>query len=155
MKYLFLFSILLFTSCQQASGDYQLKYVQDGDSVILCCDKNETFVVRLKDIDAPEKNQPFAQESRSYLKQLLQDQSLQLIGKEKDRYGRLLVDIVINEESVNKLMVESGHAWVWRYSENLKLQWLQKQARKNKLGLWALPEPKRIEPWEWRKQQRK
>ncbi len=147
--------LLSATACQQASGDYQLKYVQDGDSAILCCDKGETFIVRLKDIDAPEKDQPFANQSKQYLKQLINGKSLKLIGKKKDRYGRLLADIIVDEESVNKQMIKTGHAWLWRYSENLKLQWLQKQAKKQKLGLWALPESQRIEPWQWRKQNKR
>lgn len=155
MKYLFAFTLLLLAGCQQASGDFQLKYVQDGDSVILCCDKGDTFIVRLKDIDAPEKNQPFAQQSKRYLQQLIKGKSLQLIGKEKDRYGRLLADIIVNEESVNQQMIETGHAWVWRYSESLKLQWLQKQAKKKQLGLWALPKSQRIEPWQWRRRHRR
>ncbi|WP_251358602.1 thermonuclease family protein [Kangiella sp. TOML190] len=152
MKIVFCISLFLLSACQQASGDYQLKYVQDGDSVILCCDQGETFVVRLKDIDAPEKHQPFASESRDYLSQLLEGHPLKLVGKKTDRYGRRLADIVIDKSSVNEQMVKTGHAWVWRYSESLKLQWQQKQARKNKLGLWALPESQRIEPWQWRKQ---
>ncbi len=148
--------IFLLIGCERVSGEYRLEYVQDGDSVILCCNKkSKTFIVRLKDIDAPEKHQPFAQESRQFLKQLIADKSLQLIGKDKDRYGRQLVDIIIKskekEISVNKTMIETGHAWVWRYSDNLKLQWLQGQARKDKKGLWALEENQRIEPWKWRR----
>lgn len=151
---IFIFTIFILVSCQSAaSGDYQLEYVQDGDSVILCCDKNsQTFIVRLKDIDAPEKKQPFAKESKNYLSSLLKNKSLKLVGKKKDRYGRLLADIIVDEESINAQMIKTGHAWLWRYSENLKLQWLQKQAKKDKKGLWALPESQRIEPWKWRKQ---
>ncbi len=153
MKYLSLVAFSFLIACQPASGEYQLKYVQDGDSAVLCCDaNNQTFRVRLKDIDAPEKHQPFAKESRQYLKQLISNKPLKLIGKKKDRYGRILADIIVTDESVNTLMIKSGHAWVWRYSENLKLQWLQKQAKKEKKGLWALPESQRIEPWKWRKQ---
>ncbi|MRX27904.1 thermonuclease family protein [Kangiella sp. HZ709] len=144
---------LILTACETSvSNDYRLKYVQDGDSAVLCCDeKGKQFTVRLKDIDAPEKHQPFAKESKNHLKQLIDNEPLFLIGKKKDRYGRRLVDIIVNETSVNTEMIKTGHAWLWRYSDNLKLQWLQKQAKKNKRGLWALPESQRIEPWNWRK----
>lgn len=153
---LLIFACLL-SACQPvASNDYQLKHTQDGDSVILCCDKNSnTFIVRLKDIDAPEKNQPFAKESKRYLNSLLKNKSLKLLGKKKDKYGRLLADIIVDGNSVNTEMIKTGHAWLWRYSENLKLQWLQKQAKKNKIGLWALPESQRIEPWLWRKKHKR
>lgn len=152
-----LFTITVLASCQSFSNDkYHLTRVQDGDSVILCCDRNhDTFIVRLKDIDAPEKNQPFAKSSKSYLNSLIENKPLTLVGNKKDRYGRLLADIVINDKSINTKMIKTGHAWVWRYSNNQRLQSLQKQAQKQKKGLWALPESQRIEPWQWRKNNRR
>lgn len=158
MRFLLLLSCLwLLTSCQSiANHEYRLTRVQDGDSVILCCNNDQkTLIVRLKDIDAPEKKQPFAKESKNYLNSLLKNKSLKIIGKKKDKYGRLLADIIVDQESINAQMIKTGHAWLWRYSDNLKLQWLQKQAQKNKKGLWALPESQRIEPWEWRKNNRR
>lgn len=150
--------ILTVSACEKASGQYQLKYVQDGDSLVICCEQGDDFTVRLRDIDAPEKGQPHANESREFLKQLLRNQTFQLKGKETDRYNRRLVDIILKngEEalSVNQIMIENGQAWTWRYSESLKLQYLQKKAREQKKGLWALPENEIQDPWLWRKEQR-
>ncbi|NVK22316.1 MAG: thermonuclease family protein [Kangiellaceae bacterium] len=155
------FLALAINGCERANGEYQAEFVQDGDSVVICCEQGETFIVRLRDIDAPEKQQPYAEQSRDFLRQLLQDQTFKLKGLETDRYGRRLVDIILVDKqsleqySVNKLMIESGSAWVWRYSNDYKLRYIQKQARDEKKGLWALPESQRLEPWLWREQYRR
>lgn len=147
--------LFILSACSQATDDYQLKHVQDGDSLILCCDsQGKDFIVRLRDIDAPEKGQPYANQSRAFLQQLVKDKPLKLHGNKKDKYGRLLADILIEDtetQSVSQQMIVTGHAWVWRYSDNMKFQYLQNKAKQQKLGLWALPESQRVEPWEWRK----
>ena len=49
-------------------------------------------------------------------------------------------------------MVRLGAAWVYRkYARDQRLQALEEQARKNRVGLWSLPETQQILPWEWRK----
>jgi micrococcal nuclease len=52
-------------------------------------------------------------------------------------------------------MVRIGAAWVYRkYASDQNLYILEKQARKNKAGLWSLPEAQQVPPWEWRKTRR-
>lgn len=121
--------------------------------MIICCEQGNSFTVRLKDIDAPEREQPFASDSRDYLKQLVMDKPIRLIGDKRDKYGRLLVDLVVDGQSINEVMIGEGMAWRWRYSKSKKLKQLEETAREAKKGIWALPESQRIEPWEWRKQQ--
>ena len=152
---------LLISGCEKAVGEYHAEFVQDGDSIIVCCEQGKSFTVRLRDIDAPEKNQPYAEQSREFLRHLLKGQTFKLKGLDTDRYGRRLVDIMLVDKqsmeqySVNTIMVESGSAWVWRYSDDYKLRYIQKQARDEKKGLWALPENQRVEPWLWREQNRR
>ena len=144
---------LLIVACSQAGqsdGGYRLEYVQDGDSAILCCDRGKKFTVRLLDIDAPEKHQPYANESKNKLKKLLINKELNLIGAKQDRYGRRLVVIEVEGQSVNDTMVSSGAAWVWKYSKSRRMRALQEEARENQKGLWALPQAQRLDPWEWR-----
>jgi endonuclease YncB( thermonuclease family) len=144
--------LFLITACSQAeqNSGYRLQYVQDGDSAVLCCDEGKKFTVRLLDIDAPEKHQPYAEESRAKLKKLLINKELTLLGVKRDRYGRRLVMIEVNGENINDTMVRSGAAWVWRFSKSKKLRALQRQAKEQNLGLWALPEAQRQDPWHWR-----
>lgn len=121
--------------------------------MIICCERGNSFTVRLKDIDAPERAQPFASDSRDYLIKMVMDKPIKLIGDKRDKYGRLLVDVVVDGQSINEVMIAEGMAWRWRYSKSKKLKQLEESAREAKRGIWALPESQRIEPWEWRKQQ--
>ena len=57
--------------------------------------------------------------------------------------------------NINKEMVKAGHAWVYvRYAKDKTLFVLEKNAKDNQLGLWALSEGERIPPWQWRKNKR-
>lgn len=123
--------------------------------MIVCCDKGNSFTIRLKDIDAPEREQPFASDSRDYLEGMVMDKPIKLIGDKRDKYGRLLVDIMVDGQSINETMIAEGMAWRWRYSKSKKLKQLEETARDAKKGIWALPESQRIEPWEWRKQHKR
>ncbi|GAA4361006.1 thermonuclease family protein [Kangiella marina] len=153
MKRLLAFSLLLLFSVACSPADqqgYRLVYVQDGDSAVLCCEKGKKFTVRLLDIDAPEKNQPYAEQSKAMLKQFLEDEQLYLVGSQYDRYGRRLAVIEVNGVSINDKMVERGAAWVWKYSKSRRMKALQEEAKEAREGLWALPESQRQNPWEWR-----
>lgn len=146
-------TLFVATACSQAeqAGAYRLVYVQDGDSVVLCCERSKKFTVRLLDIDAPERYQPYAKKSRALLKNLLEGEKLKLLGDKYDRYGRRLAIIEVGGDSINEKMVSSGAAWVWKYSKNRRMRSLQQEAKERKLGLWALPEEQRQDPSDWRK----
>lgn len=147
--------IFLLTGCESAEAEYRVKFVQDGDSMVICCERGNGFTIRLRDIDAPERAQPHEQESREYLQKLVMNKPIQLLGDKRDKYGRLLVDVIVNGQSVNEIMIGEGMAWRWRYSKSKKLKELEETARQANKGLWALPESQRIEPWEWRKQHKR
>ena len=143
--------LVLVLACSQAEQEgYRLVYVQDGDSAVLCCDAGKKFTVRLLDIDAPEKHQPYAEKSKTLLDDLLDDKPLSLLGEKRDRYGRRLAVIQVNGKSINDMMVMSGAAWVWKYSKSKRMRALQKEAKDAGRGLWALPEAQRQNPWDWR-----
>lgn len=143
--------MLLVLACSQAEQEgYRLVYVQDGDSAVLCCDAGKKFTVRLLDIDAPEKHQPYAEESKALLDDLLDGEPLRLLGEKRDRYGRRLAVIQVNGKSINDMMVMSGAAWVWKYSKSKRMRALQQEAKDAGRGLWALPEAQRQNPWDWR-----
>lgn len=143
--------IFLLTGCDTVGAEYRVKFVQDGDSMVICCERGNGFTIRLKDIDAPERDQPYAQKSRAYMQELVMDKPVKLIGDKRDKYGRLLVDLMVDGESVNEIMISEGMAWRWRYSKSKKLKELEDIAREQEKGLWSLPENQRMEPWKWRK----
>ncbi|EOX5613701.1 TPA: thermonuclease family protein [Klebsiella pneumoniae] len=109
--------------------------------------------VRLINIDAPEKKQPFGRWSTNQLKALLAGQSVTVSYTQTDRYGRVLGRVVTaNGTEVNRQQVLKGAAWVYdRYNTDNSLPALQREAQKQKRGLWADNQP--VPPWEWRHKQ--
>ena len=71
----------------------------------------------------------------------------------KDRYGRTLGYIFIEDQAINTMMVRMGMAWWYRrYDKTEELENAERYAKENKIGLWADPNP--IAPWDWRKGKR-
>jgi len=111
-------------------------------------------VIRLQHIDCPEKRrkQPFGKKSKQTLSNLCFGQNVTIkFSGEKDRNGRYIC-LIFNEKglNVNQEMIRRGMAWHYKkYSSEIEYDQLEKEARKNKIGLWADPNP--IPPWEWRK----
>jgi micrococcal nuclease len=57
--------------------------------------------------------------------------------------------LFIDGQDINLLSVKGGYAWHYkRYFDDKQYAIAQDNARKNKLGLWALSNP--IPPWNWR-----
>ena len=124
--------------------------VIDGDTIRAEA-KGKEIKIRLVEIDAPEMNQPFGAQSKSFLNRLLYEKDVTLIAQGEDRYGRVLGNLFSNELNVNMLMVKFGFAWVYdEYAKNSSLYKYQDQAKAENLGLWRAKDP--IAPWVWRKQ---
>ena len=106
--------------------------------------------VRLINIDAPEKKQPFGRWSTNQLKTLLVGQSVTVSYTQTDRYGRIIGRVfTTNGTDASRFMVQSGAAWVYeRYNVDESLPALQREAQEQKRGLWADANP--VPPWEWR-----
>ncbi len=73
----------------------------------------------------------------------------------KDKYTRTLGDVLLPDgTNVNHTLVKDG--WCWWYRKyapgDTVLEGLEKEAREERKGLWADPQP--VSPWDWRKQQR-
>ena len=106
--------------------------------------------VRLVEIDTPEMDQPHGQEAKEYLENLLKDGYINLDISGTDIYKRKLGRIYWKEKDINRLMVKSGHAWVYdQYVTDHTFYEDQNYARSRQLGLWENNDP--IQPWEWRR----
>jgi len=126
--------------------------VFDGDSFLLRLAGGAIVEVRLAEIDAPERDQPHAEEARSALRGLILDRDLRLRVIDHDRYGRTVARAYLDELDVNADLVGRGHAWVYRrHLRDRSLLDLERAARDAKRGLWALPEAQRTPPWQWRR----
>lgn len=109
----------------------------DGDTIVI--EGGER--VRLLGIDAAEKGEPFYKEAKSRLEELIEQKNITLEkeGENKDRYGRLLRYVFLDNKNINLLLVEEGLARCYFYGKS-KYQNLcaekEEQAIKEKIGLW-------------------
>lgn len=135
-----------------ARADFSGKVVgvSDGDTITVLNGRLQVKV-RLVDIDAPEKAQPFGNRSKQALLNLVRGQDVHVVEKSKDRYGRMLGKIYRGNLDVNAEMVRLGMAWVYRKHASKKspLFAVEAAARQARVGLWTDKDP--IAPWEWRK----
>ncbi|MBO6185719.1 MAG: thermonuclease family protein [Chryseobacterium sp.] len=148
---LLLFPIILFSQ----NKSYKVIGVKDGDTVEILMD-GKPQVVRLSHIDCPEKKQPFGNNAKQFASDLCFGKKVKLsTGWKKDRNKRLLAEIILsNGKNLNKELVKNGFAWHYKkYSKDNSYDDLEKQARKQKLGLWTDKSP--TAPWEWRKSRKK
>ena len=128
--------------------------VSDGDTIHVVTDGNVKFKVRLDRIDAPEKDQPYGQESTDYLSSLIRGKTVRVEWVKKDQYGRILGIVYLDKTDVNLQMVSSGNAWHYSYfDKTADYASAEVEARQKRIGLWAADNP--INPYEWRKTKRK
>lgn len=130
--------------------------ITDGDSLTARCEVPrgmQTFKVRLTEIDAPEKAQPFGNRSKQALSELCFKKPALLHSQGTDRYGRLLARVECDGVDANASMVALGMAWVYdQYVTDETLYEHQGEARSVRRGLWSRNDP--VPPWEWRRRNR-
>jgi len=129
--------------------------VSDGDTLtVVVNDKAEK--VRLNGIDCPESDQPFGSQATQLTKQLALEKAVTITDFGRDKYRRLLGDVVLADgRLLNRELVREGFCWWYRkYApENTVLEQLETEAREARKGLWADSKP--VPPWEWRQLSRK
>ena len=121
----------------------------DGDTLTVR-DGNEHLKVRLAEVDAPERTQPFSQVSRKNLDTLCRNRPVEIEKVDTDRYGRTVAHVRCDGVNVNWRQVEDGLAWCYpRYLKHpAECLPLEKAARDARKGLWSEPNPQA--PWELR-----
>jgi len=134
---------------------YQVTKVIDGDSIHVLDAQGTRIKVRLAYIDAPELKQDFGQESKKALESMLNDQYVDLEIVNKDRYGRTVARVLMDNIDINLQMIANGMAWHYvRYDKQpiekfLIYQQAMRKAKAIGMGLWSgLTTP--IEPWKYR-----
>lgn len=154
MKKLF-FLILLFVPLLSLGLEVKVVSITDGDTVKVLTQQNKIIKVRLAEIDTPERKQPYGKKAKQALSSLVFGKIVDLRPVTIDRYGRTVGHLFINSTNVNKEMIRTGYAWVYRkYMKDESLIADEEHAQSKGLGLWGLPEHQRIEPWEWRRGKR-
>ncbi len=147
-----LISILLFIPLLSFGQEVKVVSVTDGDTVKVLTLDNQIIKVRLAEIDTPERKQPYGKEAKKALSALVFGKTVDLRPVTIDRYGRTVGHLFVGSLNVNKQMVRTGHAWVYkRYMKDKTLITDEDYAKSQKVGIWALPEHLRVAPWIWRK----
>lgn len=130
--------------------------ISDGDTLTTRCNTQhglQNVKVRLAEIDAPEKAQPWGARSKQHLAQLCFGRTAQVRTQTVDRYGRSVARVSCEGVDANAEQVSSGMAWVFhRYARDHSLVAKQDAARSSRRGLWADSAP--VAPWDWRSQRR-
>jgi endonuclease YncB( thermonuclease family) len=133
--------------------------VADGDTITVLDDQQAQHKVRLMGIDCPEKAQPFGQNAKQSLSDLLFGRSVNVEWQKLDRYERIVGKVMVNGQDANLEQIRRGMAWHFkkydREQEPLDRATYSQaeiEARMGYRGLWSEPEP--IPPWDWRKSKR-
>jgi endonuclease YncB( thermonuclease family) len=130
--------------------------IADGDSLTARCETPagmENFSVRLAEIDAPEKAQPFGNRSKQHLAGLCFKKPALLAPQSTDRYGRTVGRVACDGVDASDEQLQAGMAWVFdRYVTDRGLYAVQDEAKAARVGLWVDADP--VPPWTWRKERR-
>lgn len=142
------------STAEQAEKSFPVKVVAviDGDSIVVV-DGKMRLEVRLYGIDSPEFDQPYAAQSKTFVKSRLLGKSVWIEPLDIDKYGRTVAIVVYRNSTINGDLVERGLAWVYPKYCHKKIcsKWKRQEnkARGKKTGLWKMNDP--ISPWQWKK----
>jgi len=113
----------------------------DGDNLELDNGKS----IRLYGVGCPEKNQKFSKEAIDLSTQLALNQQITIDYQPiytKDRWGRILGYVFIEDTFLNQELIRQGYCQVTIYEKRAKLKYqdeliqAQVQAKQEKLGQW-------------------
>jgi len=133
--------------------------IHDGDTLRVRSSKGEVLKVRFACIDAPELKQPLGQESRNYLRSMINEAGgkvkVQIVNT--DRYGRSVAELWTKSGLLQSRMTAAGMAFAYdQYSKDCSswdaVKSSEKAASELKVGVWRSPSFER--PWDYRKSNR-
>lgn len=142
--------LLLLAAAPAIEFEGRVVAIIDGDTVGVMRAGREVRI-RLHGIDAPEKRQAYGRRAQDYLGEMIFKQTVRVVIRSKDRYGRSVADLYLGSKHVNQEMVRAGMAWWFRrYApRDTELRELEERAREAGIGLWA--DADAIAPWNFRK----
>ena len=99
------------TSAASGAVEGVISRVTDGDSLWLQPTGKAPIEVRLRDMDAPEICQDYGPEAKKALEQMALGKTATLTVNARDQHGRSVGRVMVDGQSLSKLMVAEGHAW--------------------------------------------
>lgn len=77
-------------------------------------------------------------------------QQVSIIEHDRDRYGRLVGEVMVGDTSLNLAMVKAGQAVMYpQYCSEIRYDRANDEARVFEQGVWSEPGLQQ-RPWEWR-----
>jgi endonuclease YncB( thermonuclease family) len=150
--YKFIIILLFIISFSSYAGEMfegRVVGVHDGDTVTLLMAGDRQLKVRLAQIDAPELDQAFGQQSKQSLSEMIFNKTIKVEKETIDKYGRTVGTLFVEGLDANEEQIKRGMAWVYRkYLHDQSLLPLEEVARQAKAGLWADANP--MAPWDYR-----
>lgn len=149
MRYLLIFIVTL-SACTH-NFKAKVVYVFDGDTIEVIDANNQDVIIRLADIDCPEKSQPYGLIAKEFTKIKCLDKDVIIKSQvKKDRYGRTIATVYCDNININQELLRNGLAWYYtQYAHNYYYKKLSITAQKEHIGLWSDSKP--VMPSIWRK----
>ena len=130
--------------------------VTDGDTITVLDSQQTQHKIRLMGIDCPEKFQPFGQNAKKSLADLVFGRSVNVEWQKLDKYQRIVGKVLVGGQDANLEQIRRGFAWHYKKYEREQdsldratYSQAEIEARMSNRGLWSDPSP--IPPWDWRK----
>ena len=123
--------------------------VIDGDTLVVQDEAKKKHTVRLAEIDAPERRQPFWRESAVSLARLCFKKEATVEWTERDEKKRVIGYVTCEGKEANAEQLRRGMAWGSPKASKPTsgLPELEAYARLRKTGLWA--DENAVPPWEF------
>ena len=149
--YFLLLSAFLISGCTETGAkEYRVRKIVDGDTIELAGGER----VRYIGIDTPETmkrtaggwipvSEPWGKEAKEFNRNLVEGKKviLEFDVTKRDKYGRLLAYVYVEDVMVNLALVTEGLAKVYTFPPNVKYydQFLsaQKEAQSEGRGMWS------------------
>ena len=158
------FSLLLLLFSVNAFADSldcpcQVVKVTDGDTVHVLDQSRIRHIIRLMDIDTPEKKQPFNKKAGQNLAGYVAGENVEVEHNNKYHFDRLIGKLLKDGRDINLQQVKDGYAWHYKkyQKEQTSIDRIlyssaEIDARKKRIGLWSVPA---VAPCDYRRAKRK
>lgn len=117
--------------------------VIDGDTLVIGHEFRGTSRFRILGIDCPESGERLAKEATNLTAKMVEGKQIEFAGHGHDRYGRLVVEVWVDGESLALALLSAGLARYWReYAPGyMDYEAAEREARAARRGIWSTASP--------------
>jgi len=139
----FLVVCLTFSTAQASLLVGRVIGITDGDTITVLDGEKREHKIRLMGIDAHEKKQSYANESKKALSNYIYQKEVIVEYKKEDRYKRKVGKVLLDKQDICLQMVKDGMAWHYKDYEKEQSKTdrelyseAEVKAQKEKIGIW-------------------